>query len=188
MENDPNSPAFIWARSPNDHETIIRLAMNRAWNDSLASDKFTSSLAQYAGHIHGFVLHAQDGEFVSQKVSNGLMAAHAVFCGLKRNLIDYDLDKRRHVYVINPVRDYGYGQPMRGQCGHVAISKPLDAVFAVYVEFDGGAVQKATEWYGEILPKDVVGVIHKWEWLTPLDPTDETLPANFGTRYDERLW
>ncbi len=187
-ENAPNEPFFIWARSPGGHDTAIRLAANLAWLEAFEEDKYSSGMAQYAGHIHGFTLHRQDGEFVPRRSSAGLMSAHALFKGLKRDLIDTDLDKRRHVYILNPVRDYDHEASTKFQRGHITRPKPVDSVFAVYAQIDDAAVRWAQGRYGEYLPADTKGVIHKWEWVTPLDPSDESLPDGFATRYDERLW
>ena len=187
-ENHPDEPFFIWARSPEARDTAIRLAANMAWLDALEEDQFGSALAQYAGHIHGYTLHRQDEGFVSRRFSAGLMSANTLFKGLKRDLIDVDLDKRRHVYILNPVRDYGYESSTKVPRGHVVRPKPVDSVFAAYAQIDDAAVRLAKEWYGEYLPEDTKGVIHRWEWITPLDPSDESLPDGFATRYDERLW
>lgn len=187
-ENDPDKPFFVWGRAPEDRTRFILLAANRPWLASLEEDQVSATLAQYAGHVHGHITIRQDREFVCQKVSNGLMSAYALFRGLRRHLIDHRLDERRYAYILNPSKDYGYEESRAAQRGHISKPKPLDSVFAVYVEFGEDAVLKAREWYGQYLPNDTAGVVHKWEWVSPLDPSDESLPAGFATRYDERLW
>lgn len=187
-ENDPDNPLFIWARSPTDRDEYVRLVTNKSWIESLPGDQFGSVLAQYAGHILGYITTRDGRDFVCTRHSSGLMSAYALFRGLRRNLINHDLDKRRYVYIRNPVRDYGYEESTRAQRGHIKRPKPIDSVFGVYVEFGEDAVQQAQDGYGDHMPEDVKGVIHKWEWLTPLDLSDETLPEGFATRYDERVW
>lgn len=188
LDNDPNNPFFVWGRSPANRDEYVRLATNKAWIDSLEADQFSAALAQYAGHVLGYITLREGRDFTPVKQSSGLISAHALFRGLKRNLIDHDHDKRRYAYILNPVRDYGYEESTSAQRGHIKRPKPLDSVFAVYVEFGEQAELAARDWYGDNMPEDVGGVVHKWEWLTPLDPSDETLPVNFAARYEERLW
>lgn len=151
-DNDPNSPFFIWGRSKDDRDEPVLLAINKPWLESLESDQLSAALAQHAGHILGYITVSQDGAFEARKVSSGLMSAHSLFRGLKRDLIDHDLDKRRYVYILNPVRDYGYERSIRGQRANIVHPKPLDSVFGVYAEFGEEAVEKAREWYGDFLP------------------------------------
>jgi hypothetical protein len=112
----------------------------------------------------------------------GLRAAHALFRGLSRPLNESRSDERVFVYVTRPDSTYVYSDRSEPK-GWRARPAPHNSVFVTYAEIS----DELSPVPGEVVPVGVRGVVIGWEW-TLAHPIADDLPAEFDTRYVEKVW
>lgn len=141
-------------------------------------------LGQYLGLVHGNPW-LPDQPHSADDVTSGMTAPVAIFQGLKRPKNVHRHDTETVIYVLPHRRNYVFlgNNAMR-------VAAPAGAVFVVYADFGGEAVDAAKAAVTYTLPDDVKGVVCDWEWVaaSPSDarlPVDATVP---GRRYTRKIW
>lgn len=111
---------------------------------------------------------------------SSLLDAHACFKGVRRPLAEDDAGAQCVAYVIKPRFVYVYRPtPEHGMvCPILKEPVPDGHVFMAYVRLD--------EPITPAVP-NINGVLTHWHFVES-DPSDESLPIDHTTRYDQRLW
>jgi hypothetical protein len=163
--NSADSPNVVVAIGP-DETTVVRLQCSAKTIRRLEDGRLNAKIGEYCGLVHGSVPGG----------TRGLMAAHALFRGIRRPRIDDGLDDDIYVYVMDHDRTFNYPvEDKYGGKGPTRRSSPLNSVFVAYVEYpEGWAVENPA------------GRILYWEWV--LSDDVERLPRDYQSRYSERLW
>lgn len=101
----------------------------------------------------------------------GLKHTHAIFKGLRRPMNGDGVDRNVYIFVVSPKYTYRYEAHM--VCTAKRHAAPKSSVFVGYVVFDDDILEK--------------GKVVNWEWVLA-DSRNPSLPENFDTRYDEKVW
>ncbi len=189
VRSDPASPNFVFAPSPSDPNTIIRLFANPSTIQTMLRDARNSAIGQYAGLVHGrFVVRSEAGEETVGGTA-GLMKAVALFRGIKRPRLQGGLDGKVFVYVTNPGVDFVWPERVRSGTEHgpTRMKPPLNSVFTTFVVFDEDSIAAEKAAMAARGGGPVHGIIHNWEW-TLASPAEPRFPDEFATRYEEKVW
>jgi hypothetical protein len=143
-----------------------------------------AKISEFSGLVHGALGPSESAPLGT----TGLIWPHAIFRGVKRPLHDgltNALGSDVLVYVTNPKNTYLWRRRREADV-LVAEPSPRDSVFATYVSTDSAAVDAATNAMSRGPAEPVDGVVLFWEWIEAA-ADDKSLPAEHGSRYEERL-
>ena len=147
--------------------------------------KRNAGIGEYCGLIHGNCDECRESEIVPGG-TKGLLAATAVFRGIRRPRIDAGRDETVYVYVTSPPRTYEYTRKFEAVS---SAPKPVNSVFVAYVELRTGLTisdQQITP-LNDALAAGIRGTVNYWEWVLA-SSEEKSLPNDYQKRYSERMW
>jgi len=182
-------PWFVWAPAPEDRTRAVKLFADPNLMAQLRGDHRATAYHQYFGHILGKTSFVdQDGSRRTIADVGILEQSIALFRGLLRPFNENGDDKEGHIFVSNPKHDYAYNADRTSESGRpLQVVPPHDSIFATFVRFGEEIVAPHRQEIKSFGGNDVGGIIVGWEW-TFCAPSERSLPNDFATRYDERIW
>ncbi len=167
--NDRGTALVIQAAHPDDRARIVSIRASSETLRSMVSDRWNSKIGEYVGLVHGNLRITSETTLEPiDAPTQGLLAAHACFMGVRRPVGKSPSGDRIAVYVIQA--PYTYQFPDRSGVA-VRTAAPARSVFTVEADF----------------PEDGEAEIVFWEWVLAASD-DATLPENHDARYVRRCW
>jgi hypothetical protein len=179
QRSDRDTPNIVLAPG-RDRSAVIRLYANPLTIRQLVDDNYNAKIGEYVGLVHGNIME-RVGDAPMQGGTDGLMAASALYQGIKRPRINPGGDERVLVYVTNPPHSYTY--PDRNALP-IRAPKPKDSVFVAYAELFADGLDRSRL---EGAPSEIDGVVHFWEWVISSEE-DRLIPAGAAGRYAACCW
>jgi hypothetical protein len=177
-------PSAVIGRSPFDRERLagFRIATLDV-RKALASNRRQPALNLWSCVIGIAPPQAGTAALPSGAALLGFASATACFRGVLRPVAMDDNGYDVFAYVHKPTHSYQY-VPSMSQC-IVPLKVPVDVVFVTYMKLDYPEGRP----YGKdaFSKTPVQGIVTHWDFVES-DPTDSTLPVNFGGRFRQRMW
>ena len=175
--SDRDTPNIVLANSPKNRSEIVLFRADPITIRQFDADKMNAKIGEYCGLVHGNIKENSCGT-LTEGGTDGLLAAHALYRGIKRPKNQDGRDEKMLVYVTNPSCSYVYLNRTDG--APTPCPKPKDSVFVTYIDLFAEPEIDAKG-------REIMGLVKFWEWVIACT-ININMPDESEVRYTDKVW